>query len=169
MQWMQDNLLVINLLVTAAEIALLIGLLVLLDGLLMAASGFINRSPVMVLSRQRRWHLQRRLRLLLFALVGLSAALTISLNSWLTYRQQNALTYLVTLIEAIPDNYWMLVLQGLIKSLLLGTAAAILLRPLRHQISRLCQRAQAFEQVTANDESIERVFSGLTHLVSSGV
>ncbi|PSN20141.1 hypothetical protein C7271_03740, partial [filamentous cyanobacterium CCP5] len=62
MQSISENLVAVNILVAAAEIAVLVALIWLLDRSLLAASGFLERSPIIRLRNHQLRNLRRRLR-----------------------------------------------------------------------------------------------------------
>ncbi|PSN17673.1 mechanosensitive ion channel protein MscS, partial [filamentous cyanobacterium CCP5] len=108
----------------------------------------------------------RELSLVVFGLLGF---LVLSFNGWLFLNGQNAYTYLIELASSIPENYWSSLSERLLKSLGLLTGAGLILRPLGYWLGRACALAQAFDQVSANDESVGRFFKVLNHLITCGL
>lgn len=169
MPLMSENLVAITILVAITEVLLLIIVFWGLDRLLLAATRFLERSPVLGgLNRSQLRSARRLLREILLAIFGLLVFLVLSFNGWLLYGEENAFVYLLSLADTIPESYWRQVLQGLLKSLLLLLVTSLLLRIARQLLQGACNKAKAFEQVTSNDESIERFFSALSHFVTSG-
>lgn len=164
-----ENLVAVNILVAAAEIGVLILLLVVVDRLLLAGSRFLERSPIIRLGGQRLRNLRRRLRELSLVIFGLLGFLILSFNGWLLYSEQNAFNYLLALVGTIPENYWGSLAERLLKSLGLLAGTAVVLRVLRRWLQRICEWTQAIDQVSANDESVERFFKVLNHLATSGL
>ncbi|MEO1590889.1 MAG: mechanosensitive ion channel family protein [Cyanobacteria bacterium J06632_22] len=94
---------------------------------------------------------------------------TAGFNSWILLQGQQPDTYTLALIQNTPREVWLSLVAGLGKSLCLLVLVSLAQRPLRQGINRICRYTQQLEQVTANNDSIARLFQALRAVFSTGM
>lgn len=91
----------------------------------------------------------------------------LGVNGWLLYRGEDLTQYTLTLLRGIPVQFWVTLSLGIVKSISLLILAGIVLRSINHWLKVTCIRAKQFEQLTANDESIDSFFRFLKTTVTT--
>ena len=99
----------------------------------------------------------------------LLALVTAGFNSWIVLQGQQPDTYTLALIQNTPREVWLNLVAGLGKSLCLLVLVSLAQRPLRQVINRVCRYTQQLEQVTANNDSIAKLFQALRAVLSTGM
>jgi small conductance mechanosensitive channel len=143
----------VDILIILAEVSLLIFLGLLLNWLL--GKSFQQLMKVALLKKGERSAtvLRRNIRgILVLLVVVLSLAIVVT-NGWLIYKGENLQEYTIKLIRGIPLDFWSALAMGIMKSLGVLALVSFSLRFLRHWLDLARDRAEEFEQLTANDES----------------
>ena len=109
--------------------------------------------------------IRRGLMLIWFVLI----LAILSFNGYLIYRGEAVLAYSLGILAQLPPDFWIRLGTGLAAVGVL----TILVRGLIVRVDRLfrtlADRAKAYEQLKANDESVEKFFALLTRLVNTGL
>jgi len=111
--------------------------------------------------------LRRRIRHLLTLFGCLAGLAVIAFNTWLIYRQEDPYQWVRDRVAAIPPDFWRgLGIQAL-KVLGLVILALLVIRGLQRLLHHISERAKAFEQLRANNASIEAFFTALTSILTN--
>ncbi len=113
--------------------------------------------------------LRRLIGKLLLVTLLLLLVLILSFNGYLVYQGKDLFEYTRDLIGRIPPGFWVGIATGLIKVAGLAVGAWFFHRALRRMIGALRERAKAYEQFKANDESVDAFFLALGRIVSSTI
>ena len=156
-----------DILIILAEVSLLIFLGLLLNWLL--GKSFQQLMKVAWLKKGERSAivLRRNIRgILVLLVVVLSLAIVVA-NGWLIYQGENLQEYTIKLIRDIPLDFWSGLAIGLLKSLGILALVSITSRPLQRGLDLARDRVDEFEQLTANDESVDVFFSFLKRSITN--
>jgi len=157
-----------NILIILAEIIFLIVTLSLFNWLVGITFKQMKKMSFFQ-GKAERLAIQRRTisRLLIFLCVAL-CLLLIGLNGVVIYQGQSVEEFQLELIGSIPTQFWVTLITGIAKSVLLLTLVKFSLPPIYSVLTWGCERAQNYDDITANDESIADFFSYLkTSLTNS--
>ncbi|NET33082.1 MAG: mechanosensitive ion channel family protein [Cyanothece sp. SIO1E1] len=113
--------------------------------------------------------LRQNVRGLLIFICLMLCLLIVGINSWLIYRGENLSEYTLNLLREIPQGFWIDLVVGVGQCLCLLILVAILLRPTKHLLKKAGTWAKQYEQLTANDQSINTFFKSLNTTVSNGL
>ena len=119
--------------------------------------------------RQTFANLQRWLQLLTGGLGTLLILGSLALNGYLLLQQEALGAYYMSLLAAIPPNFWQQISFGLVLTIIEAVAAVYAIRLIDRLLTNLEARAKEYEQVHANDESIERFFTSLSTFLRYGI
>lgn len=122
---------------------------------------WLNSMPLFANQRERLQRLHRFIRNGLLLLLGIFCTTALAYNGYLIYQQVDVLEQTLEWARKIPPDFWEQLAIGVSKIIALGVVAALVLRWLRRLLEALKQRAKAYEQIQANDESIEAFFVSL--------
>ncbi|MBO9997823.1 MAG: mechanosensitive ion channel family protein [Cyanobacteria bacterium SID2] len=112
--------------------------------------------------------LRQRWRSSVTLFVSLTTLAVLGINGYWLYRGRDIWLQTIDLASRIPPEFAISSALGLFKSLLLLSIVGLALRPIRRGTRYICDRAKAYEQIAANDESIEKFFHFLDfHLANS--
>ncbi|MBT8131541.1 MAG: mechanosensitive ion channel family protein [Gammaproteobacteria bacterium] len=112
---------------------------------------------------------QKNMRLLIVLLAFISVLGIIGINLYWMYEGRVLLDHSLALIRGIPRQFWIDTGIAAAKVIGLIIAAAIALRYLRRFVSFLCKKTQDFDRLTANDESIGKLFGSINLTLSVSV
>ncbi len=156
-----------DLAVVGVEVLLLIAGFVVT--LLLVRLGFrwLGSIPSLEKQRERLDRLRRLVRGVLLAMLLIFCLAAGAFNGYLIYQKVDVLDYTRSWIAKIPPDFWMQLGLGVGKILALALAAWFALRWLRRLLDALKERAKAFEQIQANDESIEAFFNALGKILAN--
>ena len=90
-------------------------------------------------------------------------------NGWILLQGERPDAYTLSLIQNTPRNVWLRIAAGVAKSICLLVLVGIVQRPLRRFLQHACRYTQQIEQITDNDQSIEKLFDALTAVLSTGM
>lgn len=158
-----------NILVILAEIALLLGVFVLLHWLI--GKLFKGLMQVQALSQrhQKLKTLRRNINSVLVLCWAVLSIVVLGINGFLIYRGKNLKNFTLQLISQVSPELWLQLGWGILKSASILIVVAILLRFLHSILNKASVYAQNFDQFTANDESIERFFDFLNRNISNSI
>lgn len=158
--------LLINIGTIAAEVAVIIVVLIALNIVIKRIISGVAASPALTRWQPIATKVQSNLRVLLITVGLLAIAALISANLYLMYLGEDLPSYTIGLIKSIPREFWINTGIAIAKVLGLFIAAAILLKYVRRGLAFLCRKAIEFEGIRANDESVTRFFATLGRTVS---
>ncbi|MGQ4645997.1 mechanosensitive ion channel domain-containing protein [Lyngbya aestuarii] len=148
-----------NILVILAEVSLVVGFFFLLNWLSLRVFKQTMKVPWLKQRERRAKILRRKIQGRLVVCCIVFCLVVVSVNGVLIYRGENLQRYTLGLMRLIPSGFWVTLATGTAKSVAVLIAVAIALRILRGWLDLARDRAENFEQLTANDESIENFFS----------
>ena len=111
---------------------------------------------------------RRNLRFLLIVLGFLACLAVGGGNAYLMMEGEYLPDYTRELVQRVPREVWIGIAIGLGKGLALFAVVAFCLRYLRRLLASISQRAQDFDGIKANDESVQQFFGALTKMLSRG-
>jgi small-conductance mechanosensitive channel len=106
--------------------------------------------------------------ILIFLCFALSLSV-IAYNGYLIYQQKDLLEFTQQKILLVPIDLWIEFGLGLAKIIGVVILATLSIRIIRGILSKLDEKAKAFEGIKANDESIESFFNSLYRIISNGI
>ncbi|MDX1763434.1 MAG: mechanosensitive ion channel family protein [bacterium] len=106
----------------------------------------------------------------LLTLSGLTLSLAAAAyNGYLIYNRVDVLQFTRELITGIPPDFWKQLLMGLGKVVAILIAARYVNKTAFRLLENLKARAKSYEQLKANEESIESFFSSLKKIFSNSI
>lgn len=157
--------LISNVVTIAVEVSVIAIAFVILNWIFKRIIAGIIKAPALARWQGVATNAQSNLRMLLIVLAVLCILAVVGANLYLMYLGENLPEYTLELIRGIPTQFWIDTGIALAKVIGLIIAAAIVLRYVRRLFAFLCDRAQAFEGIHANNESIEQFFGSLNRTV----
>jgi len=158
----------INILLILGEVSIVILVVSLANWLLNKSYNQLMKIPWF----QQRNNITKNLLILnnILNISGILCSLiVISWNSWLIYQGENLEEYTLTLLQSIPQSFWLQLTIALVKSILILTLAKIAVGYVNKWLSKTCIKIKQFEQITANDESIEKFFTALDTSITNSI
>ena len=154
-----------NIITIASAVLALIILIAILNWILGRILGLFAKAPALQAVRPGIQLVRSNLRNLLL-LVGFVLVLAaVGGGAYLMVEGEHLPTYLRARIESVPPEYWLQLAIGAGKVLGLLVATAIVLRMVSKALRAGCTKAQDFDGIRANDESVERFFLSLETIV----
>lgn len=155
--------------VTLGELVLLVLLLLLVYWIMILIFNRIDSIPFL-----RNYHEQTKIILRnikgLWLLGGFVSALAVvAFNGYLIYQQTNVLTYTLQQIPKLPPDFLLQLALALAQIIGLLIAAGYGTRILQYLLRGLQERAKAFKQLKANNESIDTFFTTLNEIQQNGI
>jgi len=111
--------------------------------------------------------IRRNIRGFLFFLGLLISLAILGLNGFLIYRGESVRDYSLKLLLKIPQELWIALVWGIIKSIGIIITAIIVLRFLNLLLDWVSAYAQNFDSISANDESIAAFFETFKKNINS--
>ena len=155
--------------VIGVEVAALIVLLFLVYILVRVILKRSGKIPFLHKHRDQLEKVRRLIRKLLLLLGSILALAVIVSNGYLIYQGTDVLAYTQGKINEIPADFWTELSISMAKILGLVILAGIITVKIRPIIVKLQERVKAYEQLKANDESIEAFFSSLNRILKNGI
>ncbi|NEQ54380.1 MAG: mechanosensitive ion channel family protein, partial [Leptolyngbya sp. SIO3F4] len=90
-------------------------------------------------------------------------------NGWILLQGEQPDRYTLSLIQNTPQSVWLGLAAGVGKSICLLVLVGVLRRPLRRFLGEISRSAKQIEQITANDDSIDRLFEALGTVLTTGM
>lgn len=151
----------INILTIVAEISLVFIFLFLVDWCFGRLSRQIFKIPLLQKTQTSSSVIRRNVRGLLF-LLGLFLSLGIvGVNGFWIYRGENVRDYSLQLLRRIPQEFWIALGWGIIKSIGVIIAEIIAVRLFNLLLDRVSEFAQDFDGIKANDDSVAEFFKSI--------
>ncbi|MCK5215390.1 MAG: mechanosensitive ion channel family protein [Candidatus Omnitrophica bacterium] len=113
--------------------------------------------------------IKKRLQKFFSLLTFCSGAFICFYNGYLIYKRTDLLAHTKGLLRQISPEFWRGLGAGFFKVIIIVYAAKILIQLLEKGLFHLMRKAKTWEQIKANDESIEDVFQTFNQIQKSGV
>ncbi len=157
-----------NILITLAEVILLLLALFLLNGFVGVMFNQMINMPLFQGKAERLTTQRKNIsRFFTFSSVAL-CLLLIGLNGLMIYEGKNIQEVQLNLIRSIPSQFWPIIFAAIAKTVILLILMKFSLPPMYRFLDWCCEKAQTYDNITANDESIADFFSYLkTNLTNS--
>lgn len=107
-------------------------------------------------------------RLLILICVVLCLGL-IGVNGVVIYRGGNVKEFQLNFVRSIPTQFWVNLLTAILKSVSLLILVKFSIPPLQRGIDWVCNYAKKFDQIKANDDSIEGFFQVLKRTITHAI
>ncbi|MBE9129205.1 MULTISPECIES: mechanosensitive ion channel family protein [unclassified Coleofasciculus] len=157
-----------NILIIAAEVSLLIVLFALFHWSVGKLFKQLGKLPWLKGTYRSVKTLHRNIQAVLIFSCAVLCLAVVGANSWLLYQGENLPDYTVALTQRVPVIFWWTLALGIAKSISILILAGIVVRTFHHSLKVTCDRAKNFEQLTANDDSIEEFFDFLNVTLTNG-
>jgi moderate conductance mechanosensitive channel len=149
----------VDIALTIAEVSVLILVTFGLNALIGVVFKFIATRWLKRPERLKPLRRQIRIFLQIICLLGILGV--VGANGWLMYQGKSVLNFQITLIRSIPQQFWITLAIALAKCFGLLLLTKLSLPYLNRFLNWACKRAQNIDYITANDESIEELFTVL--------
>jgi moderate conductance mechanosensitive channel len=158
----------VDIIITVTEIILLIFVFSLLNWLVAIVFKQTTKISWLQGGTEQIKTLRRTISRLLILTCGLLCLIVAGVNGFVIYQGKSVQDFQLNLIRTIPNEFWVTLATGSLKSISLLVLVKISLPSLRRFLDWACDRAKNFDQITANDESVEVFFKFLKkHLTNS--
>ncbi|MGK7917471.1 MAG: mechanosensitive ion channel family protein [Prochloraceae cyanobacterium] len=147
-----------NILIILAELGVLVLVFFLLNWLALKSLKQVMKIPWLKREENRVQTLRRDIQLILTISCVVLCFLVIGINGYLFYQGKNLKQETLALIYSIPQDFWINLAWALGKCLLIVIVAAQVIRVIHPILNKICDRAKQYDQITANDPSIEAFF-----------
>ncbi|MGB7443385.1 MAG: mechanosensitive ion channel family protein [Coleofasciculaceae cyanobacterium] len=158
-----------NIIIILAEVSVVVFIFWLLDYLVGRSIKQLLKIPWLKQGERNTKILRRNIRGRLILSCLLLSLVVVVANTALIYQGENLREYTLDLMRRTPPGFWVKFLQGIAKSIGMIFLAVMVLRTVSPWLDSACNRAKGFEQITANDESIEDFFSFLKTNLANGI
>ncbi|MCK5706864.1 MAG: mechanosensitive ion channel family protein [Candidatus Aureabacteria bacterium] len=158
------NILYSNIIVILLEVILLTAIFVLINSVVRFI--FKHLRSIKFLSKfENKFESYRRNIKGILILLNIALCMTVAgYNGFLLYKKKDLLAHTGELIMRIPSDFWLQFGLGIIKIILVVVAATYMIRIIRRVSNILMEKAKAYEQIKANNESIENFFTTLNNI-----
>ena len=112
---------------------------------------------------------RRNLKGLILLLCLVLAIASITFNVYLISQNKDILEYSLALLNTVPLSFWLNLGLSLVEVLILFFIARFIIAKLKPLLFNLQEQAKAYEQIKANNESIEIFFSTLKNISETGI
>ncbi len=150
-----------NIATITLELLIVIIVFVLLNVIINRIISAVIKAPSLKRWKSIATKAQRNVRLIIILLATLSVLSLIGVGLYWMYLGRYLPEYTIGLIRGIPEQFWIDTGFAIAKVAGLMVAAVFLLRYLRRLVSFLSAKAKEFEGLSANDESIDKLFGSL--------
>ncbi|NEP59317.1 MAG: mechanosensitive ion channel family protein [Symploca sp. SIO2G7] len=155
-----------DILIIVAEVGLLMVLCWLLNWLVGKLFQQLMKVAWLKKNERSATILRRNIRGVLILLCVVLSLVVIGINGVLIYQGKNLQEYTTNLIRNIPSQFWTALGIGSIQSLGTIILVSIILRFLPRWLDLGCDRVKQFEQLQANEESIDAFFGFLKNIIT---
>ncbi|NER20802.1 MAG: mechanosensitive ion channel family protein [Symploca sp. SIO1B1] len=155
-----------NILIIVAEVVLLMVLCLLLNWLVGKLFQQLMKVAWFKKNERSAITLRRNIRGVVILLGVVLSLAVIGVNSVLIYQGKNLQEYTINLISNIPLEFWTSLGIGSIQSIGTIILVSVTLRFLPHWLDIGCDRVKKFEQLHANEESIDAFFGFLKNIIT---
>lgn len=148
-----------------AEVLLVVLGCLALNWLLVTLMQRLGRVPILAQQRSQIQNFQRQISRGMIIIPLVLCTGIIAANGWLIYQGEDLPTYTLALVHQVPRDFWQQLALGAAQTLGASLGVGLLLLPLSKLLQWGCDRTKQFEQITANDASIEAFFALLQTIV----
>lgn len=127
----------------------------------------ITKIPLLKNSESNASVIRRNFRSFIILVASLLSLVIIGANGFLIYRGENVRDYSLQLIRQIPQDFWLALGWGIVKSITAIIATIIILRIFNYFLDKVSKYAQNIDEITYNDESIEIFFKAFKNNINS--
>ena len=157
-----------NLTLTAIQVVVLVAVFLLIAKVISLTFGTILRS-IFRLSKTRIARYRRKVNTFLLAVGTVLILGLLGVNSYIIYQGNDVLEFQLSLLERIPEDFWVATAVSLAKCILLLLLTKLIQSPVRQSIWALSTKAQNYDQIQENDQSINDFFEFLSKVVATGI
>jgi len=158
-----------DLVVTGVEITALAVAIILINVIVRMIFARVRSVRVLTKHQKRVQYVRARIQLtLLLVFLGVAGSIAI-INGYLIYEGHPVLESSLNWINQISPTFWTQLGLGMIKLVTLLIVVPLATRWIRRVLAKIEMRAKAFEQVKANDKSIEAFFHSLDRMQTNGI
>jgi small-conductance mechanosensitive channel len=157
-----------NLTLTAIQVIVLIVALLVISKATNVALGIFFQS-IFRISKSRIARYRRKANILFLALGVILALSLLGMNSFIIYQGNNVQEFQLSLLRRIPEDFWISAAVSLAKCIILLLLTKLVQTPIRQSIRMLSVKAQNYDQIQGNDQSINDFFDFLSKIVATGI
>ena len=147
-----------NILIFLAEVGVLVLMFFLLNWLAVKSLKQVMKMAWLKREENTFQTLRRDIQLILTIACVVLCFLVVGVNGYLIYQGKNLKQETLALIHSIHQDFWINWGWALGKCLLIVIVAAQVIRVIHPLFNKICERAKQYDQITANDSSIEAFF-----------
>ncbi len=114
-------------------------------------------------------NLERKLKGFVLVATIVLAVVILALNGYLLTQNVGIYDQTVTMVLTVPQDFWIQLGLGILEVMGLVLVAWILIARLQKLLTRLKAWEESQEQIKANDESVNKFFGILNHMVRDGI
>jgi len=100
---------------------------------------------------------------------GALCILVVGVNGMVIYQRQSVQEFQLNLLYSIPPQFWLTVATAILQTISLLVLVKISLPVLHRGVDWACERAQNFDDIPENDQSIGFVFRKLKNLLTNSI
>lgn len=153
--------LTINIITIIAEVLLVFIFFFLVNWVLVQLYRNIAKLPFLNIFAGNSAVIRRNVRRFIFFLSFIISLAIIGLNGFLVSRGKNVRDYSWQLFRKIPQEFWIAIGLGIVKSIGVIIALSIALRIFNPLLDKLSKYVQDFDEIADNDRSIDTFFKAL--------
>jgi small-conductance mechanosensitive channel len=157
-----------DLTLTIIQVVVLIAVFLLIAKVISVSLGIVLQS-IFRLSKRRIAGYRRKINIVLLVVGTVLTLILLGVNSYIIYQGNNVLEFQLTLLEKIPEDFWISAAVSSAKCILLLLLTKLVQFPIRQGIRTLSVKAQNYDQIQGNDQSINEFFDFLSRVVSAGI
>ncbi len=158
-----------NVALIGAELILLIVGCMLIHVLFRLLLLKLERIPSLAAYRDRFKKIRLRLRSLIVFFCVLLCIAILGFNGVLIYQKSDPLEYTLAWIQRIPPGFWAALAIDTLAVIALVIVAFPCIRTIGQILAKLQEKAKAYKQITANNESIDIFFSSLNRIQKNSI
>ncbi|MCB0191888.1 MAG: mechanosensitive ion channel [Anaerolineae bacterium] len=113
--------------------------------------------------------IRRNLKGLILLVCLVLALASITFNTYLIFQNTDILEYSLALLDAVPLSFWVNLSLGLVEIMALFLVARFVIAKLKPLLFKWQEQAKAYEQINANNESIELFFATLKNILETSI
>jgi small conductance mechanosensitive channel len=166
---MQLEGMIMNILIVSAEVLLLILIFSLLNLIIGRFFRRFMKLSVLQKREERADILRKNIKGALILLCIALCILVAGVNGLLVYQGKDLLIETRAWFDRIPPDFWGSMAIGMGEVILFVVAATIAIRYLHRLLIYAQDRAKAYEQIKANDESIESFFQSFDNIITNSI
>jgi small-conductance mechanosensitive channel len=158
----------VHILITLAEIGLIIVAFVILNGLVNIGFRALKASPLNQRTEKLKT-LQQNISVVLLITCVCLCLVVVVVNGGLIYQNKSVPEFYINLFQSIPQQFWVTLVVAIAKCLSLLLLVKLSLPYLNRLLSWGSRIAQNSDHITANDESIQVFFNSLKKILSTSI